>query len=129
MSVESTATLESLAAEYIRAYNDADYEALETIMADDVHMLHHSRNSDTKGRHANIENMKTFAGILPDRKFTDRVLLQQLNDSQVVIRHVWGGTANIDLPGFAEKDVPFQLPLATFMTFSDGRLVDYEDYG
>lgn len=129
MSVETTSKLETLAAEYIRAYNEADYEALEAILAENVHMLHHSRNSDTTGRDANIENMKTFQGILPDRKFTNRTLLQQLNDSQVVVKHVWGGTANIDLPGFAEKDVPFQLPLATFMTFSDGRLVDYEDYG
>lgn len=129
MSVEPTTELESLAADYIRAYNEADYEALEAVLAEDVHMLHHSRNSDTKGRAANIENMKTFQGILSNRKFTDRTLLQQLNDSQVVVKHVWGGTADVDVPGFAEKDVPFQLPLATFMTFSDGRLVDYEDYG
>ena len=129
MSAEPTSELELLAAEYIRAYNAADYEALEAVLAEDVHMLHHSRNVDIKGRDANIENMKVFQGILPDRKFTDRALLQQLNDSQVVVKHVWGGTANVDVPGFAEKDVPFQLPLATFMTFSDGRLVDSEDYG
>lgn len=124
-----TTELEQLAERYVAAYNAADYDTLNEVLDENVRMRHHNRGVDVTGRDPNVDQMRAFAGIIPDRGFTDRVAITQIGDDQVLVRHVWGGLPVQDVPGFATAGEPLAITLATFMTFSEGRLVDYQDYG
>lgn len=118
-----------LADSYVAAYNDADFDALGALLADDVHIIHHNRGVEVTGKDNAIELFKGYGGAFPDRKFSNRVGVTTLDDGRVLVQHTWGGTAAADVPGWAATGETVSLELSTFLTFSGGKLVDYHDFG
>lgn len=129
MSTEPVTELEKLADAYVTAYNTGDYDYLGELLDENIRMRHYPRGVDNTGAAPSIQMMKDFSAILPDKGFTERVLIKQVTDDTVLVRHVWGGTPLADVPGFGTQGELIALELATFMTFRDGRLVDYHDFG
>ncbi|KAE8765888.1 ester cyclase [Georgenia thermotolerans] len=129
MSIAPATDLEKLADRYVEAYNTGDYDSLQELLDENVRMRHFPRGVDNSGSRPAIQMMRDFTAILPDKGFSKRSLIKQVSPDSVVIRHVWGGTPLADVPGFGEKGKLIALELATFMTFAEGRLVDYQDFG
>lgn len=129
MSSEPTTELEKLADAYVTAYNTGDYDYLGELLDEKIRMRHTPRGVDNTGAAPAIQMMKDFTAILPDKGFKERSLIKQVSDDTVVVRHVWGGTPLADVPGFGTKGELIALELVTFMTFDQGRMVDYHDFG
>jgi predicted ester cyclase len=129
MSIEPVTDLEKLADRYVVAYNTGDYDFLGELLDENVRMRHYPRGVDNTGSQPAIQMMRDFTAILPDKGFDQRSLIKQVAPDSVVIRHVWGGTPLEDVPGFGQKGELIAMEVATFMTFADGRLVDYQDFG
>ncbi|GAA4663065.1 ester cyclase [Gordonia humi] len=129
MDVQPMTDLEKLADAYITAYNTEDYDYLGGLLDENIRMRHTPRGVDNTGAAPAIQMMRDFTAILPDKGFTQRTLIKQVSDDTVVLRHTWGGTPLADVPGFGTKGELIALELVTFMTFADGRLVDYYDFG
>lgn len=129
MSTEPTTQLEKLADAYVTAYNNGDYDYLGELLDENIRMRHDPRGVDNTGGAPAIQMMKDFSAILPDKAFSERSLIKQVNDDTVVVRHVWGGMPLADVPGFGTTGERIALELVTFMTFANGRMVDYHDFG
>lgn len=129
MSVEPSTELEQLADRYVTAYTTEDYETLEKVLDPNIRMRHFNRGVDGTGSVPAIQQMKDFSAILPDKGFSERSLIKQIDDETVIVKHVWGGNLKADLPGFGSEGEKLALTLVTFMTFANGRLVDYQDFG
>ena len=117
-----------LADTYIDAYNRKDLEAVVAMLASDVHIIHHNRGVEVTGPEAARALYEGYGAAFPDRAFTKRrdVLV---NGDTVIVRHTWGGTAAADVPGWATTGDAVSLDVTTFLTFRDGVLVEYEDFG
>lgn len=126
--MSNDADLAQLADTYVETYNKADMEALGALLADDVHIIHHNRGVEVNGKDAAIALFTGYGAAFPDRKFSNRTRVAHL-DGEVVVQHAWGGTAAASVPGWAEAGETISLDLTTFMTFKDGLLVDYHDFG
>lgn len=129
MSSDPTTELEKLADAYVTAYNTGDYDHLGQLLDENIRMRHTPRGVDNTGAAPAIQMMKDFSAILPDKGFKERSLIKQVSDDTVMVRHVWGGTPLADVPGFGTQGELIALELVTFMTFDQGRMVDYHDFG
>jgi len=118
-----------LAEKYVDAYNRADFDALKELVTEDVHVIHHNRGVEVTGRDNVVELYKGYGGAFPDRSFYDRRGISELADGRVLIEHSWGGTAAADVPGWAATGEKIGLEIVTFLTFSDGKIADYHDFG
>lgn len=121
--------LERLADDWFRAYNDYDINAMRNLLAPNVHQKHFGRGSETFDRDSAIDKIVLFKSLMPTRGFSDRLFIQQINDTTVVVRHTWSGTPTDDIPGFAKAGETFAMELAGFVTFEGGQMVGYADYG
>lgn len=129
MNTQPTTQLEKLADAYVTAYNTGDYDYLGELLDENIRMRHYPRGVDNTGAAPAIQMMKDFTAILPDKGFSERTLIKQVSDDTVALRHVWGGNPLADVPGFGKKGELIALELVTFMTFANGRMVDYHDFG
>lgn len=121
--------IEQLAEQYLDAYNRNDLDALEAILADDVHFVHHNRDVDYSGKETAMEMFRGAAGAFPGKSFSDRQTFRVSGDT-AIIQHTWTCTPTIDAPNMgAQAGVPLSTELATFLTFRDGKLVGYHDFG
>jgi limonene-1,2-epoxide hydrolase len=112
---------------YIRAYNDFDFDALESLIHEDIVLTHHNRGFDTRGRQETIELYRGTPAVIPNRVLTNRADLVAVGD-KVVVQHALTGTPTVDVPfGAAGED--FTVDLVTVFVVADGRVVSYEDYG
>lgn len=119
----------ALAEAYIDAYNSGDLDRIGAAIADDVEITHHNRGAHAKGRE---EAMAVFTGagqVMPDKHFEGRTSLQVIGTDSAVVRHVFVANPKVDIPGFGPAGEEIRLDLATFLRFSDGLLVEYNDYG
>ncbi|WP_342661441.1 hypothetical protein Rruber_05210 (plasmid) [Rhodococcus ruber] len=121
--------LTALVDEYVTAYNDSDFATLEKLIAEDIHLIHRNRGVDITARAGVLESFRQFGELLPDRAYHDRRAVDQIDDHTVVVRHSWAGTASVDIPGFGSAGERVGFDLASFLTFRDGQIVEWEDYG
>lgn len=126
--MSNDADLAQLADAYVDAYNAADFDALGALLADDVHIQHHNRGVEVTGKDNAIALFQGYGAAFPDRSFKNRTKVA-IVDGDVLVQHSWGGTAAADVPGWAATGEAINLELTTFLTFADGKLVDYNDYG
>ncbi|TCK22042.1 nuclear transport factor 2 family protein [Pseudonocardia endophytica] len=129
MSSSTTVGLTELAEAYLDAYNSGDLERITSFLSDDVHIVHHNRGVDVRGKQTASELFAGAGQVIPDKRFGDRTALDVIGSDSVVVRHTFTATALGDMPGFAAKGEAISLELATFLTFRDGLLVEYHDYG
>lgn len=126
--MSNDADLAQLADAYVDAYNAADFDALGALLHDDVHIIHHNRGVEVTGKDNAIALFQGYGAAFPDRAFSRRSRVAVL-DGDVVVQHAWGGTAAAAVPGWAEEGETVSLDLTTFLTFTDGKLADYHDFG
>lgn len=121
--------VEELAEQYLDAYNRNDLDALEALLHDDVHFVHHNRDVDYSGRETAMEMFRGAAQAFPGKSFSERQTFRVSGDT-AIIQHTWTCTPTIDAPNMgAQAGVPLSTELATFLTFSDGKLIGYHDFG
>lgn len=121
--------LEALVDEYVTAYNESDFSTLEKMTAEKIHLIHRNRGVDVDNRDDMMASFRQFGELLPDREYHNRRSVVQIDDNTVVVRHSWAGTASVDIPGFGSAGERVGFDLASFMTFRDGQIVEWEDYG
>lgn len=114
--------------QFVDAYNSGDDEKLLSLCADDVFITHHNRDVTVENKAAFGELLKGFAGAFPDKNFGNR-RARYVDGSNVIVEHTWTGTAEADVPGFANKGEAARLDLCTRYTIRDGLIVEYHDYG
>lgn len=118
----------SVANRWIEAYNATDYDTLESLMDDNLHMVHHNRNVDLTGPEAALAIMRQFDDLLAVKRFHST--RRQFTDGErVVTEQTWEATAVTDIPGFVGKDETINLELCCVWTVRDGKVVEYDDYG
>lgn len=114
----------------IRAYNDKDFDALETMISPDIDFAHFNRDFMLTDRAALLDVLRSFAATyVPDRRFEmpERVTVA----GHIVVREAWYvGTAAVDLPGFGAAGESFRLKFCSVMRFDEaGNLVEWKDHG
>jgi predicted ester cyclase len=124
----SNADPAAVATGFIDAYNAGDDKAMLNVCADNIHVTHHNRGVLLRGRKAFGELLAGFKGAFPDKKFVDRRGVY-VDGENVLVEHTWTGTAQADVPGFAQNGEKAQLDLCTRYTVRDGLIVEYHDYG
>ncbi len=125
----SDATIEQLAEQYVDAYNRNDLDALEALLHDDVHFQHHNREVDYRTKETSMDMFRMAAGAFPGKSFSNRLSLRVSGDT-AILQHTWTCTPTVDAPNMgATAGVPLATELATFLTFRDGKLVEYHDFG
>lgn len=129
MSEPSAQEIEALAEQYVDAYNRNDLDALEAILHDDVRFIHHNRDVDYSTKATGMEMFRGAAGAFPGKAFSNRQSLRISGDT-AILQHTWTCTPTIDAPNMgATAGVPLSTELATFLTFKDGKLIAYHDFG
>lgn len=113
---------------FVEAYNSGDREKLLQLCAEDIRVTHHNRGVDLKGRDAFGEILKSFEGAFPDKHFENR-RAQHVDGNNVLVEHTWVGTAQTDVPGFAQAGEVVRIDICTRYTVRDGLVVEYHDYG
>jgi hypothetical protein len=125
----SNKKLESLATEFVQAYNDKDFDHLRELLSSTFYFQHHNRNFEFKDPDEFIAMLKQFASeLMPNRAFgkPHRVIC---NVNTVVIEQPWSGTPSVDIPGMGNAGELLSLDLCSVLIF-DGELVtQYHDYG
>ncbi|MEU6643615.1 nuclear transport factor 2 family protein [Saccharomonospora sp. NPDC046836] len=122
-------TIADLAEQYVAAYNSNDLDALEALLHDDVHFQHHNREVDYSTKTTAMEMFRTAATAFPGKAFSKRVSLRISGDT-AILQHTWTCTPTVDAPNMgATAGVPLSAELATFLTFQDGLLREYHDFG
>lgn len=114
----------------VAAYNAKDFETLTSLLHPDLDFEHVNRGFAYRKRDDLLGVLRMFAGdLMPDRKMgaPERVL----SSGDVVVRVApWGGTAKVDVPGFAKAGEKVAITLCSVLHFDEqGRLVEWKDYG
>lgn len=112
---------------YIKAYNDFDFDTLESLIDEDIALTHHNRGFDTRGRQETIDLYRSTPAVIPDRALTKRTAISASGD-RVIVQHTLVGTPTVDVP-FGPAGQPLDVDLATVFVVKGGRVVSYEDYG
>jgi hypothetical protein len=119
----------SVANRWIEAYNSGDLKVIRELCADDIKMTHHNRGFNIVGPDGVVKAMEEFAPVGPDKAFSEP-LIQFTDGQRVVTQQKWGFTAQVDVPPFGAKaGDKVQIDVACIWTISDGRVVEYHDYG
>ncbi|QXW00004.1 MULTISPECIES: nuclear transport factor 2 family protein [Rhodococcus] len=124
-----TIDLTAVAEKFIDAYNSGDLGRLEAVFGEDAELTHHNRGGTLAGRPAIMAMFEASGQMMPGKTFVDRQSLDVLGPDRVVVRHTWTVTPTVDVPGMAAAGEKISLDLATFLTFRDGVVVDYHDFG
>jgi ketosteroid isomerase-like protein len=114
----------------IAAYNAKDFEAMTKMVAPDLNFCHNNRNFAFDNWAGLREVLQQFAtALVPDRKFLPHMRLTA--SGNLIIREgFWTGTAQVDLPGFAQAGGTIMLKFCTILRFNgDGRVAEWTDYG
>lgn len=112
---------------YIDAYNDFDFDTLESLLDEEIYLTHHNRGFVTEGRAATMDLYRGTPSLIPDRALVDREPLI-VDGDKVLVKHRLVGTNKVDTP-FGPAGDPISVDLATVFTVKDGKVVKYEDYG
>ena len=77
-----------------------------------------------------MKTLELFANqLMKNRRFEAAERIQQM-DNFVVREGYWGGTPDVDIPGFANAGDAFRIKLCSVMRFDEnGILVEWKDYG
>lgn len=114
----------------ISLYNAKDLAAMKPLISPDLDFAHFNRDFAFQKRDDLFNVLTQFAEVLaPDRHFLEPERVTAAGN--VVVREAyWSGTAQVDLPGFANAGGTFRLKFCTVMRFDDnGILVEWKDHG
>jgi hypothetical protein len=115
---------------FVQAYNAKDFTAMGRMVVPDLDFSHSNRDFAFNNWAALAEVLEQFASTLvPDRHFLppERVTVA----GNVVIREsYYTGTAQVNLPGFADAGGTIMLKFCSLLRFNtDSLIVEWKDYG
>jgi hypothetical protein len=114
----------------VDAYNAKDFDMLRQLISPTVDMAHFNRDFATNKIDDLLAAMKVFAAeLMKNRRFEKPDRVQQTG-KMVVREAYWGGTPDVDIPGFGKRGEQLRAKLCSIMRFDDGGiLVEWKDYG
>lgn len=126
MTVDFAAAAEKLVA----AYNSKDLVLMQSLVSPTLDFAHFNRDFAFDNSDGLFAVLRQFASTLvPDRHFLppDRVTVS----GNIVVREAYyAGTAQVDLPGFAQAGGKINLKFCSVLRFDEnGLLVEWKDYG
>ncbi|KAA9156338.1 nuclear transport factor 2 family protein [Amycolatopsis acidicola] len=112
----------------VEAFNKPDFAALEEILAEDIVFSHKNKGMEGSGREQLLSNIKMMNDAFPGRTITATKRGAVTGD--VVFREAeWGGTAAVDVPGFANAGEQAHLDTMTIFVIRGGRIHEWSDFG
>ena len=114
----------------VDAYNSKNFELMRELISPSISMAHHNRNFAVTSRDDLMAAIEAFAAsFMRNRRFEPPERVHQL-DNLVIRESYWGGTPDVDIPGFGKIAEPLRLKLCSFMRFdANSILVEWIDYG
>ncbi|MEV0494679.1 nuclear transport factor 2 family protein [Streptomyces atratus] len=112
----------------VAAFNGPDYDELSRILADDIVFSHKNKGMEGTGKEQLLSNIRMMYDAFPGRTIsaTQRYAIQ----GDVVFREAtWGGTAAVDVPGFAKAGEAAHLDTMTVFVIRGGRIHEWSDFG
>ena len=110
------------------AYNDVDVQALETLVDPDVEWGHQNKFRG-HGRADLIQSIHGFAKKMPGRYF-DKPSRAAVDGQTVFREHEWHGVPVESDPTWGwEAGVPASMTTCSILVFSDGKIVEWTDFG
>jgi hypothetical protein len=115
---------------FVAAYNAKDFDTMTAMVVPDLDFSHFNRDFVFDNWTGLRDVLNQFATTLvPDRKFLppERVTAA----GNIVMREAYyTGTAQVDLPGFADAGRTIMLKFCTVLRFNDaGLIAEWKDYG
>jgi hypothetical protein len=121
--------LESLAAEFVQAYNAKDFGRLRGLLSSTFYFQHHNRGFEITDPDEFVAILKQFAGdLIPDRAFGKPSRVSCAGNT-VVVEQPWGATAKVDIPGMGSAGERISLDLCSVFIFDGDKIAAYHDYG
>lgn len=120
---------ESLAAEFVQAYNAKDFDRLRGLLATPFYFQHHNRNYEITDPDEFVATLKQFASeYIPDRAFGKPSRVSCAGNT-VVVEQPWSATAKVDIPGMGNAGERISLDLCSVFIIDGDRIAAYHDYG
>jgi hypothetical protein len=115
---------------FLEAYNAQDFDAMQGLLAPDLHFVHYNRAFEFNSSAELIATLKAFAGdYVPDRVLGPALRTAVVGDT-VYREQMWTGTLATDLPGFGDAGDAIADRLCSVFTVGEaGTIVEYLDYG
>ncbi|MBL3667940.1 nuclear transport factor 2 family protein [Streptomyces sp. M2CJ-2] len=128
MSEDNKQELFDRALAVVDAWNRLDFDALRELVHEDVEVVHQNRGVAARGRDLMFETIEAMSKAFPDRSIGETTRWA-VSGNTVFRETVWQGTAAVDVPGFGKAGEHCKLDVLSLMTFEEGRLVEWCDYG
>jgi hypothetical protein len=112
----------------VDAWNNLELDVLHDLVDENIVVVHQNRGVAATGRDLMIETVKQMKQVFPDRSIGETTRWAVTGNS-VLRETTWQGTATADVPGFGKAGELCKLNVLSIMTFEDGRLTEWCDYG
>ncbi|WP_040796411.1 nuclear transport factor 2 family protein [Nocardia higoensis] len=117
-----------LALSVVDAWNRLDIDALRDLVDENVVVVHQNRGVAAKGRDLMLETVQQMSQVFPDR-FIGETTRWATTGNSIMRETTWQGTATADVPGFGNAGEFCKLDVLSIMSFDNGRLTEWCDYG
>lgn len=112
----------------IAAFNAPDFDALDALLAEDIVFSHKNKGMAGSGKAQLLANIKMMNDAFPGRTISATKRGAVVGD--VVFREAtWGGTAAVDVPGFAKAGEKAHLDTMTIFVIHSGQIHEWSDFG
>jgi len=117
-----------LALSVVDAWNRLDIDALRDLVDENIVVVHQNRGVAAKGRDLMLETVQQMSQVFPDR-FIGETTRWATTGNSILRETTWQGTATADVPGFGKAGEFCKLDVLSIMSFENGRLTEWCDYG
>lgn len=118
----------ALALAVVDAWNRLDIDALRELVDENIVVVHQNRGVAAKGRDLMLETVQQMSQVFPDR-FIGETTRWATTGNSIMRETTWQGTATADVPGFGNAGEFCKLDVLSIMSFENGRLTEWCDYG
>ncbi|MEZ5149926.1 ester cyclase [Rhodococcus zopfii] len=128
MTTPQSQELLDLALAVVDAWNRVDLDALRELVDENITVVHQNRGVAATGRDLMLETVEQMKAVFPDRSIGETTRWAATGNS-VMRETTWQGTATVDVPGFGQAGEFCKLNVLSIMSFQNGRLTEWCDYG
>lgn len=118
----------ALALDVVDSWNRVDLDRLRKLVDEDITVVHQNRGVAATGRDLMLQTVEQMKAVFPDRSIGETTRWATTGNS-IMRETTWQGTATTDVPGFGKAGEFCQLNVLSIMTFENGRLTEWCDYG
>ncbi len=122
--------IRQVALDFIKAYNAKDFSQMSQLVEEDIDFAHYNRGYKLSKWQDLLAIFPNFSERLsPDRHFAEPTRIT-VGDNLVIIESSFCGTAQEDIPGWANAGEKYDLKLCTIFGFSkNGKINEWKDHG